>query len=78
MLYPPRRAALHCVHMTNYMKLAAARGNHFALMLMMLNSGYLMETGIAANSIPNMLPTREFDLVIGRTITQNRIETRSG
>jgi hypothetical protein len=26
MLYPPRRAALHCVHMTNYMKLAAASG----------------------------------------------------
>ena len=25
MLYPPRRAALHCVHMTNYMKLAACK-----------------------------------------------------
>jgi hypothetical protein len=33
-------------------------------MLMMLNSGNLMETSVAAYSIPNMLPAREFDLVL--------------
>ncbi len=27
MLYPPRRAALQCVDMTNYMKLVAAKWN---------------------------------------------------
>jgi hypothetical protein len=33
-------------------------------MLMMLNSGYLMETSVAAYSIPNILPARDFDLVL--------------
>ena len=33
-------------------------------MLMMLNSGILMETSVAAYSIPNMMPARDFDLVL--------------
>ena len=33
-------------------------------MLMMLNSGNLMETSVAAYRIPNMLPARDFDLVL--------------
>jgi len=30
MLYPPRRAALHGVHMTNYIKFCAAIENNIA------------------------------------------------
>ena len=53
MSYPPGRVRPIMCTKTNYMKMAAASGNHFALMLMMLNSGYLMETSVAAYRISN-------------------------
>ena len=53
MLYPPGRVRPIMCTKTNYMKMAAASGNHFALMLMMLNSGYLMETSVATYRISN-------------------------
>jgi hypothetical protein len=53
MSYPPGRVRSIMCTKTNYMKLAAASGNHLALMLMMLNSGCLMETSVAAYRISN-------------------------